>query len=123
MPCGARGSYNRVVEAMTRLTSINGAFGARVLAARLEDEGFDVQLRGALSGPYGLSVGDMGRVDVYVPQDQIEEASYVLLVTEVDNTLDDEPPRIRRWPSPRVVVAAVLLVTIVFALARGLTMF
>jgi len=123
MPCGSRGSYTLVVEAMTRLTSINGAFGAHVLAARLEDEGFDVQLRGAVSGPYGFSVGDMGRVDVYVPEDQIEEASYVLLVTEVDNTLDDEPRPRRAWPSPRVVVAAVMLCAIAFAIVRGMMVF
>jgi hypothetical protein len=108
---------------MTRLTSVNGAFGAHVLAARLLDEGFDVELRGALNGPYSLSVGDMGRVDVFVPEDQVEEASYVMLVTEVDNMLDDEPRPPRRWPSPRVVIAAVLLVGIVLMLAAGNTIF
>ncbi|HEX4490457.1 MAG TPA: hypothetical protein VH914_04540 [Acidimicrobiia bacterium] len=111
------------MEAMTRLTTVNGAFGAHVLAARLLDEGFDVELRGALNGPYSFNVGDMGRVDVYVPEDQVEEASYVMLVTEVENTLDDEPPRVQRWPSPRVIVAAVMLVAIVFTIARGLTVF
>jgi hypothetical protein len=111
------------VEAMTRLTSINGAFGAHVLAARLLDEGFDVELRGALNGPYTFSVGDMGRVDIYVPEDQVEEASYVMLVTEVDNTLDDEPRRRQPQPSLRVVVAAVLLVGIVLMLAAGKTVF
>jgi hypothetical protein len=108
---------------MTRLTSVNGSFGAHVLAARLLDEGFDVELRGALNGPYSFSVGDMGRVDVYVPEDQIEDASYVMLVTEVDNMLDDEPRPIRRWPSPRVVIAAVLLIGIVLMLAAGNTIF
>ena len=38
---------------MSRLTSLQGSFRARVLAARLVDEGFDVELRGALDGPYG----------------------------------------------------------------------
>ena len=65
---------------MSRLTSLQGTFRAHVLAARLLDEGFDVELRGALDGPYGLTVGDLARVDVYVPGDQIEEASMVLLV-------------------------------------------
>ncbi len=109
---------------MTRLTSVNGAFGAHVLAARLVDEGFDVELRGAVrGGPYGLSVGDTGRVDVYVPEDQIEEASYVLLVTEVENALDDEPRPRRPFPSLRVIAAAILLVTIVFAVAAGRAVF
>ena len=46
-----------------------GAFRARVLAARLESEGIDAQLRGALESPYGLTMGDMARVDVYVPEE------------------------------------------------------
>ncbi len=73
---------------MTRLTSVPGTFRAYVLAARLTDEGFDVELRGALDNQYGLTVGDLARVDVYVPGDQIEEASLVLLVTEVDEVDD-----------------------------------
>ena len=88
--------YTRAVIPMSRLTSLQGTFRAHVLAARLVDEGFDVELRGALDGPYGLTVGDLARVDVYVPGDQIEEASMVLLVTEVDEVDDrfddDRPP-------------------------------
>ena len=69
---------------MVRLTTVSGAFAAHVLAARLDDEGFDVQLRGALHSPYPLAVGGWGDVDVFVPEDQVDEASYVLLVTEID---------------------------------------
>ncbi len=58
-----------------------------MLAARLESEGIDAQLRGALEGPYGLTVGDMARVDVYVPEDQLADARYVLLADEIDDTL------------------------------------
>jgi hypothetical protein len=96
-----------------------------VLAARLLDEGFDVELRGALDGPYGLTVGDLARVDVYVPGDQIEEASMVLLVTEVDEVDerfdDDRPPRAsRRHPSGRVVAALILFVLVAGPLAQVL---
>ena len=42
---------------MTCLTSVYGSFRAEVMAARLADEGFDVQLRGALHSPYALTVG------------------------------------------------------------------
>ena len=96
---------------MSRLTSLQGTFRAHVLRARLVDEGFDVELRGALDGPYGLTVGDLARVDVYVPGDQIEEASMVLLVNEVDEVDerfddDDRPPvAARRHVSGRVVAA------------------
>ena len=72
---------------MEPLTSVSGAFRAQVLQARLESEGIDAQLRGALASPYGLTVGDMARVDVYVPEDQLDDAKYVLLADEVDATL------------------------------------
>jgi hypothetical protein len=72
---------------MAPLTWVAGAFRAQVLAARLESEGIDAQLRGALAGPYGLTVGDLARVDVFVPEDQLDDARYVLLVDEVDATL------------------------------------
>ena len=101
---------------MAPLTWVAGAFRAQVLAARLESEGIDAQLRGALAGPYGLTVGDLARVDVFVPEDQLDDAKYVLLADEVDATLaaptewwdagTDRPPRRRQWV---LLVAAVLL--------------
>jgi hypothetical protein len=109
---------------MTRLTSVNGTFGAHVLAARLADEGFDVELRGPGFGPYGrgLTFGEMARVDVYVPEDQIGEASYVLLVTEVDNALEYEP-RLRRSPTLRAIAAAVLLIALLCGVMGGRALF
>ena len=100
---------------MTPLTWVAGAFRAQVLAARLESEGIDAQLRGALDSPYGLTMGDMARVDVYVPEDQLDDAKYVLLADEVDATLSapsdwahagERPPHRRPW---LVWVAAALL--------------
>jgi hypothetical protein len=72
---------------MTLLTSVSGSFRGHVLAARLESEGIDAQLRGAVDGPYGLTVGDMARVDVYVPAEQLVDARYVLLADEVDESM------------------------------------
>jgi hypothetical protein len=72
---------------MTPLTWVSGGFRAEVLAARLRSEGIDAHLQGALSNPYGLTVGDMARIDVYVPEDQLDDAKYVLLADEVDATL------------------------------------
>jgi hypothetical protein len=103
---------------MSRLTSLQGSFRAYVLRARLLDEGFDVELRGALDGSYGLTVGDMARIDVYVPGDQLEEASMVLLVNEVDEVDerfdDDRPPPAarRRHLIGRVAAALILFVLI-----------
>jgi hypothetical protein len=108
---------------MSRLTSLQGSFRAHVVAARLVDEGFDVELRGALDGPYGLTVGDLARVDVYVPGDQIAEASIVLLATEVDEVddrFDDDrpPPASRVRPSGRAVAALILFVLVAGPIAQ-----
>jgi hypothetical protein len=99
---------------MMRLTSVYGSFRARVVAARLQSEGIDVQLRGAIDSPYGVTLGELARVDVFVPVEQCDEASLVLLVDEVDETdviLDDDRPPIssRRTPRWCVGVALVLL--------------
>jgi hypothetical protein len=104
---------------MSRLVSLQGVFRANVVAARLGAEGFDVELRGALDAPYGLTVGDLARVDVYVPGDQIEAASLVLLVDEVDEVEDrlddDRPPTAPRHH----LVARVALVLVVLVLIAG----
>ncbi len=99
---------------MALLTTVSGRFAADVLAARLDDEGFDVQLRGGL-GAFALPVGELADVDVYVPCDQVEEASFVLLVGEVDDALDEEPDERRRRlhrqiPRSYRAVAAILLI-------------
>jgi hypothetical protein len=80
---------------MTRLTTVGGSFAARVLQARLEDEGLTVELRGCVDSPYAFTVGAMGNVDVYVPEDDLEDAKLVMLVTEVDSVLDLPPQRDR----------------------------
>ena len=81
---------------MTRLTSVSGSFSAHLVAARLQSEGIDVQLRGAVDGPYSLTVGDMARVDVFVPDDQLDDARLVMLATEVDQVLAAP----REWAGP-----------------------
>jgi Putative prokaryotic signal transducing protein len=112
---------------MAALTWVTGAFRAQVLAARLRSEGIDAQLRGALYSAYGLTVGDMARVDVYVPEDQLDDAKYVLLADEVDATLappsdwwdagTDRPTGRRRWLA---WVAATMLAAMVFGTLVGL---
>jgi hypothetical protein len=89
---------------MEPLTSVTGSFAAHVLAARLQSEGIEVQLRGAVNGPYVLTVGEIARVDVFVPEDQLDDAKLVMLADEVDSALtspgewggDCLPTR--RWP-------------------------
>ena len=104
---------------MTRLTWVSGSFHARVLVARLASEGIDARLSGSVDGTYGITVGDLARVDVLVPDSQLEDARYVLLADEVDAALGAPTewwdagvaPRHRaRWPW---VVAALVLLTAV----------
>jgi hypothetical protein len=113
-------------EKLTQVTSVNGAFRARVLKARLESCGIDARLTGALDGVYGFTVGDMARVDVYVPEEQLDDARYILLAGEVDAALAApsewwdagvEPRRRARWPW---WVAVALLIVAVTAPLAGL---
>jgi hypothetical protein len=104
---------------MTRLTTVYGSFGARVVAARLETSGFDVQLRGSIDGPYAVTVGEMARIDVFVPDEQADEASLLLLVDEVDEAdeiLDDDRPPVRDPRVPRWCVGVALVLLLVAAL-------
>jgi hypothetical protein len=108
---------------MRPLTWVSGSFSARLLAARLTAEGIDVQLRGAVDSPYGLTVGPLARVDVWVPEDQLEDAKLVMLATEVDGVLsaprewEGAPDvRPRRWPL--WVAMALLVVLVVVPLLR-----
>ena len=77
-----------IMRVPTLLTTVHGTFSAHVLAARLHSEGIDVELRGAVDSPYGLTVGDMARVDLYVPDDQMDDARLVLLASEIDDAMD-----------------------------------
>ncbi len=99
---------------MQRLTWVAGPFAAHLLAARLQSEGIDVQLRGAVSGPYVLTVGDIARVDVFVPEGQLDDAKLVMLVDEVDAVMaaprewEGRRQAVRRWPLLVVVVLLLL---------------
>ena len=95
--------YHGRVIPMERLTWVSGAFAARVLAARLRDEGIDAELRGALDSPYGFTVGDMARVDVFVPHDQAADAQLVMLAIEVD-AATELPERGNLAPGPVAVL-------------------
>ena len=106
-------------EQMTRLTSVAGTFAAHVLAARLQAEGITVKLRGAVDSPYQFTVGDMGRVDVFVAEDDVGDARMVMLIDEVDATLDLPPQKEAPTAANRralwvlwVLVALVLLAAV-----------
>jgi hypothetical protein len=107
-----------ILRVSTLLTTVHGTFSAHVLAARLHSEGIDVELRGAVDSPYGLTVGDMARVDLYVPEDQMDDARLVLLASEIDDAMDLPEPHARHSrsvPSWVWVIAVVVLVVAVAA--------
>ena len=107
---------------MRQLTSVSGSFPAYVLAARLQSEGIDVEVRGSGSGFYGLTVGEMARVDLYVPDDQLDDARLVMLASEIDDALAaprewaGEPEHAQRWPM--WVAGFVLLCAVLVPIAR-----
>jgi hypothetical protein len=105
---------------MEQLTWVSGSFEARVLAARLYDEGIDAELRGALDSPYGFTVGDLARVDVYVPVDQAADAQLVMLQIEVDAATElPEPVGVGAFPTwPLWVLLVVVVVAAVSPVVR-----
>src|SRR3954453_17341432 len=102
---------------MVRLTQVHGSFAARVLLARLTDEGIDARLRGPVDGPYRFTVGEMARVEAYVPEDQIDDAAYVLLANEGEDATALPEPAGGRSVHHRGVAALVLVAIVVAALA------
>ncbi len=102
------------MQTLVRLTSVQGVFAAHVLAARLVHEGVDAELRGPLLGTYAFTVGEMARIDVMVPFDQLDDALFVMLAVEIDWTLaapsEWAGPRRSsgfRWVALAVLIAAV----------------
>jgi Putative prokaryotic signal transducing protein len=68
---------------MVHLRTVNTAFHARVIAARLGADGIPTQLLGNLDGPYPL-----GDVSVWVSQEDAESARELLLADEVEAAFD-----------------------------------
>lgn len=71
---------------MRHLTTAQGSFHARVLAARLGAEGILVDLRGMSEGPYPIQ----GAVDVFVSASQLELGREILLADAVDAAVDGD---------------------------------
>ena len=69
---------------MRHLTTVQGSFHGRVVAARLGAEGILVELRGVSEGPYPLQ----GSVEVLVSVDQLDLAREILLADAVDAAVD-----------------------------------
>src|SRR5580704_6728168 len=68
---------------MVHLRTVNTAFHARVIAARLGADGIPTQLKGSLEGPYPF-----GTVSVWVAQSDADSARELLLADEVEAAFD-----------------------------------
>jgi hypothetical protein len=71
---------------MRHLTTVQGSFHGRVVAARLGAEGILVELRGMSEGPYPLQ----GAVEVFVSEGQLDLAREILLADAVDAAVDTD---------------------------------
>ncbi|MDP9074650.1 MAG: hypothetical protein M3N98_10840 [Actinomycetota bacterium] len=82
---------------LVHLRTVQTAFHARVIAARLGADGIVTQLQGSLDGPYPL-----GNVSVWVAEDDAESAAELLMADEVESAFDlpdeGEPWARRRRP-------------------------
>ncbi|MDQ1393090.1 MAG: putative prokaryotic signal transducing protein [Acidimicrobiaceae bacterium] len=68
---------------MVHLRTVNTAFHARVIAARLGADGIPTQLQGAVDGPYPL-----GDISVWVAREDADSAKELLLADEVEAAFD-----------------------------------
>jgi Putative prokaryotic signal transducing protein len=100
-PAGSQVAHLASVGAVQGLRMVpvlraEGAFHARVVAARLGSEGIVTQLRGNVDGPY-----PMGAVEVLVTADDLEAARELLLADEVESSFDTvEPEEPAPEPAP-----------------------
>jgi hypothetical protein len=100
---------------MVHLTNASGTFHARVIAARLESEGIRSELRGLGDWPWPGA----GAVHIYVAEEDLGEASELLLYDRVEAVF--QPPAPRRtlgWRHPVWMLSLILVVAAVSTVTR-----
>jgi hypothetical protein len=98
------------------LASLGDLVAARVIAARLENEGIEVRIHSEALGPYPVTVGRMAEARLLVPEDRLEEARMYMLEAEVDATFPPEDGS-GTWSFEARLGALFLLLTILTLLA------
>ncbi len=98
---------------MVRLTTAAGSFEARVLAARLGAEGILWELQGNVDGPFAF-----GPVEVLVDESDLSVAREILLADDVESAFRASDKTVALRSRDRWLIALVLVVAVLFALAR-----
>ncbi len=100
---------------MVHLSNATSSFHAHVIAARLEVEGIRCQLRGLGDWPWPGA----GVVRVYVAEDDLDDASELLLFDRVEALFQPSPPPRRLGlRHPAWMVLLVLVVVTVSTVTR-----
>jgi hypothetical protein len=107
-----------------RLAQVGDVTRARILAALLQSQGIEVRVHSESLGPYPVTVGELARTELWVPDDRVEEASAVLLDADVNDAIgavDSE----RRLPIPelRLVAAASIALVAIAVVLRLMRVF
>lgn len=77
-PIGAR---------FVRLATLGDTVSANIMGARLESEGIEVRIHSQAFGPYPMTLGNMADAELWVLEDRVDEASQIMLETEVIDAL------------------------------------
>ena len=113
-------------KAMAKLTSVADVASAHILAARLNHEGIDCQIRSEALGPYPIAVGSWGETEIWVAKEDLDDAAALLTSIETDHQATQVEPAGIGKSSDIVrsiawwIVAAALLAWILFLRVRSL---
>lgn len=70
---------------LSRIGDINQA---QLIAARLDAEGIEARVHSPMGSVYPVTVGGLAETEIWVPIDQMEAASRILLDAEVNDVLE-----------------------------------
>lgn len=105
-----------------KLATLGDAGSAHICAALLHSAGIEVRVHGEGLGPYPVTVGQMALTEIWVSEDDVEEATEVMLGAEVDFALTEENRRgaiADREALPMRLLSAILLVMVAAVVIRA----
>jgi hypothetical protein len=98
-----------------RLATVGDVASARLCAALLSSAGIESRVHGESLGPYPMTVGEMAVTEIWVSEEDLEEARELMLEAEVDSVF---PPDSDGLEDDRLPVRALALgVAVILAAA------